>query len=140
MLPAIQTYLLSLLCLLQFRNGNTRAVTDEYGSVMQRTDCYPFGMVIADRGFGAGMQPYKTAGKETHMMRGLATVEGVTTVVFQHAYDKIAGAEPMPGAISRKTHTELKYKNNTIGEHKITSFKDDLDKIFNILRKEKKKK
>ena len=34
-------------------------------------DYYPFGGVIADRGFGRAVQPHKTAGKELDMMHGL---------------------------------------------------------------------
>ena len=51
--------------------GNVRAVTREDGAVVQQTDYYPFGGVIADRGFGRAVQPHKTAGKELDMMHGL---------------------------------------------------------------------
>ena len=49
--------------------GNVRAVTREDGAVVQQTDYYPFGGVIADRGFGCAVQPHKTAGKELDMMK-----------------------------------------------------------------------
>ena len=40
-------------------------------AIKTEPDYYPFGGVIADRGFGRAVQPHKTAGKELDMMHGL---------------------------------------------------------------------
>lgn len=57
--------------------GNNREVVDENGTILQRTDYYPFGTPFSSPSstINAGLQPFKYNNKELDMMHGLNTYD-----------------------------------------------------------------
>jgi len=51
--------------------GNNRAVVDQYNTLIQSTQYYPFGMAFADGYDNGTKQPYKYNGKELDQVHGL---------------------------------------------------------------------
>ena len=85
--------------------GNVRAVTREDGAVVQQTDYYPFGSVIADRGFGRAVQPHKTAGKELDMMHGLGWAD-----FGARRYDPVLPQWTQPDPLSELAYNLTPYR------------------------------
>ena len=105
-------------------------------AIKTEPDYYPFGGVIADRGFGRAVQPHKTAGKELDMMHGLGWAD-----FGGRRYDPVLPQWTQPDPMAEKychlspySYCGLNPANNIDPDGKewfITSFRDE-DDILNI--------